>query len=65
MLIGMFFLLPLEGGGHHVVNELPFPAWGFGVLALAILLILLQIVRTVGKSRPHSEGVNEQLAHRD
>lgn len=64
MLIGLFFLLPLEGG-EHVVNELPFPAWGFGVLALAVLLTLLQIVRSVGKSRPHSHGVNEQLAHRD
>lgn len=64
MLIPLFFLLPLEGG-EHVVNELPFPAWGFGVLAFVILAILLQAVRSLGKSRPHSHGVSEHLAHRD
>ena len=30
------------------------PAWGFGVLAFVILLILLLVTWSIGKGRPHS-----------
>lgn len=50
-------MLPLEGG--HVVNPLPIPAVFFGVIALAMLLGALSIVRAVGHGRPHSEGQSE------
>lgn len=46
-------LLLLETAAEGV-NELPIPAWGFGVIALAALLALLAIVMHVGGSRPHS-----------
>lgn len=33
-----------ENGGHHVVNELPFPAVWFGVIALTAFLALLGLL---------------------
>lgn len=48
----MVFAL-LEAGGH-VVNELPFPGWGFFLIAFVIMMALLFAVRRIGKSRPHS-----------
>ena len=41
----------LETEAH---NELPIPAWGFGVIAFAILAIMLLITYSIGKGRPHS-----------
>ena len=38
----------------EALNELPIPAWGFGVIALGLLLLMLAIVTHVGGSRPHS-----------
>jgi hypothetical protein len=38
----------------EVTRELPIPAWGFGVLAFGMLLILLLITWSIGKNRPHS-----------
>ena len=35
-------------------RELPIPAWGFGLIAFIILHLLLAIVISVGKGRPHS-----------
>jgi hypothetical protein len=35
-------------------RELPIPAWAFGVLAFAILLVMLLITWSIGKGRPHS-----------
>ncbi|GAB3623939.1 hypothetical protein GCM10027418_20230 [Mariniluteicoccus endophyticus] len=43
-------VLTLLEGGHH----LPIPAWGFGIIAFALLLIGLAIVMHLGNSRPHS-----------
>lgn len=40
-------LLPLE-------NELPIPAWGFGVVGLVILVGALLILTLMGSNRPHS-----------
>ncbi|MCT2089819.1 hypothetical protein [Micrococcus terreus] len=42
-------------GGHHVVNELIFPAWvfGWGVFAVLMLLLLVTLSFTsVGKRHP-------------
>ena len=36
------------------VNELPIPAWGFGLIAFALLAILMLITLSIGKGRPHS-----------
>jgi hypothetical protein len=38
----------------EVVRELPMPAWGFGLLAFGLLMLLLIITVTLGKGRPHS-----------
>ncbi|HEU5484247.1 MAG TPA: hypothetical protein VFU98_05020 [Microlunatus sp.] len=38
----------------EVHNELPIPAWGFGVLAFVILVVMLLITYSIGKGRPHS-----------
>ena len=43
----MLLLLPLE-------NEIPIPAWGFGVLGFVVLVLGLLVVLAVGASRPHS-----------
>jgi hypothetical protein len=36
------------------VNELPIPAWGFGLIAFGLLAILMLITLSIGKGRPHS-----------
>jgi hypothetical protein len=46
-----FGLTLLETEVHH---ELPIPAWGFGVIAFVILLVMLLITYSIGKGRPHS-----------
>ena len=35
-------------------RELPIPAWGFGLIAFIILHLMLFIVISIGKGRPHS-----------
>jgi hypothetical protein len=47
----LFGLTVLETEVH---TELPIPAWGFGVLAFAILIALLLITLAIGKGRKHS-----------
>ena len=47
----LFGLTLLETEAHH---ELPIPAWGFGVIAFAILIVLLLVTLSIGKGRPHS-----------
>lgn len=37
-------LLAADEGGHHIVNELPFPAIWFGVIALVAFLALLGLL---------------------
>jgi hypothetical protein len=37
-----------------VGHELPIPAWGFGVIAFGLLLVLLLVTLSIGKGRPHS-----------
>ena len=37
-----------------VEHELPIPAWGFGVIAFGLLLVLLLVTLSIGKGRPHS-----------
>ena len=44
-------LTVLETG---VENELPIPAWAFGVIAFGLLLALLLLTLSIGKGRPHS-----------
>ena len=44
-------LFPLEGLVEH---ELPIPAWAFGLIAFAILTIMMLITYSIGKGRPHS-----------
>lgn len=42
-------------GGHHVVNELIFPAWVFGCGVFAVLMLLLLVTlsfKSVGKRHP-------------
>jgi hypothetical protein len=38
----------------EVQRELPIPAWAFGILAFAALLLLLLITWSIGRGRPHS-----------
>lgn len=45
-LEGMF-LIPFEASAE-------LPAWGIGLITLALLLTALAVVRGIGKSRPHS-----------
>lgn len=47
----LFGLTALETEVH---TELPIPAWGFGVLAFVILIVLLLITLSIGKGRRHS-----------
>ena len=46
-----FGLTLLETAGEV---ELPIPAWGFGLLALGLLVGLLLVTMSIGKGRPHS-----------
>ncbi len=38
----------------EVGRELPIPAWGFGVVAFGLLMVLMVITISIGKGRPHS-----------
>jgi hypothetical protein len=38
----------------EVGHELPIPAWGFGIIAFVLLMILLGITLSIGKGRAHS-----------
>ena len=46
-----FALTLLETEVHR---ELPIPSWGFGIIAFAVLGIMLLITYSIGKGRPHS-----------
>ena len=46
-----FGLILLE---TEVGNELPAPAWVFGLIAFALLFTLLMITLAIGKGRRHS-----------
>ncbi|MBA3530160.1 MAG: hypothetical protein H0T91_12790 [Propionibacteriaceae bacterium] len=46
-----FALILLETEGGH---ELPFPSWVFGLVAFALLVVLLLITLAIGKGRAHS-----------
>jgi hypothetical protein len=35
-------------------NKLPIPAWGFGLIAFGLLMVLLLLTLSIGKGRPHS-----------
>jgi hypothetical protein len=35
-------------------RELPIPAWGFGLIAFALLAGLLLLTWSIGRGRPHS-----------
>ncbi len=48
-----FGLTLLETGAEHH-NALPIPAWGFGIIAFALLFILMFVTYSIGKGRPHS-----------
>ena len=48
MMLG-FVLLEAE-----VVNELPAPAWVFGLIAFVLLVGLLLVTLAIGKGRTHS-----------
>lgn len=48
-----FGLTLLETGAEHH-NALPIPAWGFGVIAFALLFVLMFVTYSIGKGRPHS-----------
>ncbi|OLT40975.1 hypothetical protein BJF86_03935 [Serinicoccus sp. CNJ-927] len=41
MTPAQFFVAAAEEGGHHIVNELPFPPIMFGVFAMLAFLLLL------------------------
>ncbi len=47
-----FGLTLLETGVHE--REIPIPAWGFGIIAFALLFILMFVTYSIGKGRPHS-----------
>ena len=49
--MGTLGLILLE---TEVVNELPAPAWVFGLIGFAILMILLFITIAIGAGRTHS-----------
>jgi hypothetical protein len=38
----------------EALNELPMPAWAFGVVAFGLLVAMLLITMAIGKGRPHS-----------
>ena len=38
----------------EALNELPIPAWGFGVVAFLLLTAMLLLTLAIGKGRPHS-----------
>ncbi len=40
-------LLPLE-------NELPIPAWGYGLVGIIVLVGAMMILTLMGSNRPHS-----------
>ena len=49
--MGTLGLILLE---TEVVNELPAPAWVFGLIAFVILIALLFITIAIGSGRVHS-----------
>lgn len=50
----MPFGLTLLEAEAEALNELPIPAWGFGVVGFLLLLAMLMITLAIGKGRPHS-----------
>ncbi|WP_298888077.1 hypothetical protein [uncultured Serinicoccus sp.] len=44
--LSLHLLAAAEEGGHHVVNELPFPPIMFGVFAMLAFLLLLGFLWT-------------------
>lgn len=37
-----------------VENEIPIPAWGFGLIGFGLLIGLLLVTLSIGKGRAHS-----------
>jgi hypothetical protein len=35
-------------------RALPIPAWGFGIIAFGLLMVLLLMTWSIGRGRPHS-----------
>ena len=50
----MFFGPILLEAEAEALNELPIPAWGFGIIAFGLLVAMLMITLAIGKGRPHS-----------
>ena len=50
----MGFGLTLLEAEAEALNELPVPAWAFGVIAFVLLLAMLMVTLAIGKGRPHS-----------
>lgn len=50
----MTFGLTLLEAEAEALNELPIPAWGFGIIAFGLLIAMLMITLAIGKGRPHS-----------
>lgn len=44
MMPAQILLSAAEEGGHHIVNELPFPPIMFGVIAMLAFLLLLGLL---------------------
>ncbi|WP_298751151.1 hypothetical protein [uncultured Serinicoccus sp.] len=44
--LSLHLLAAAEEGGHHVVNELPFPPIMFGVIAMLAFILLLGFLWT-------------------
>ena len=38
----------------EAARELPIPAWGFGLIAFGLLMVLLILTWSIGRGRPHS-----------
>ena len=53
----------LAEGGHHIVNELPFPAWVFGVAIFAIFMFLLLATLSLRSVSQRHESPSTDVAH--
>jgi hypothetical protein len=54
MTLGSALVAPVAQQIVALETELPIPAWAFGLIAFVCLLVMMLIVLSIGKGRPHS-----------
>ncbi len=54
MMLGSALVAPVAQQFVALQTDLPIPSWAFGLLAFVTLLVMMLIVLSIGKGRPHA-----------